>query len=163
RGMLKLLNWTIGRAGGPQIPQVRQFLEQERSFRKAAPARAGGHDLKNPHLPFQRDRQNIAGSDRLGRGLNPPRIEPHVALGDKPRRDPSRLGHTREPKPFVEPLPQRHAFAYVLSSINMSTGSKISSEQPPLGGAKGLARVGAPGRRKTVPRRQKPDIRSRYG
>src|SRR5580704_4225879 len=46
RGMLKFLNRTIGRARRGANPRVRQFLEQERSFGKAAPARAGSHYLK---------------------------------------------------------------------------------------------------------------------
>jgi hypothetical protein len=119
--MLKFLNRTIGRAGRGANPRVRQFLEQERSFGKAAPARAGRHDLKHPHLPLQRDRQDIAGSDALSRGFDPPRIETHMALGDKPRREAPGSRHTREPQPFVEPLPQRHAFPYVIpdASINI--------------------------------------------
>jgi len=108
------LNRTIGRARPAANPGIRQFLEQERSFGKAAPARAGSHDLKNPHVPLPRDRQDIAWSDRLGRDPNPPRIEPHMALGDKPRREATRPRHPREPKPFVEPLPQRRAFPLVI-------------------------------------------------
>jgi hypothetical protein len=102
-------------------PWVRQFLEQQRSLGKAAPARAGSHDLKNPHVPLQRDRQDIAWSDRFGWDFNATRIEPHVALGDKPRREATRPRHTREPQPFVEPLPQRHAVPCVIlvSSINI--------------------------------------------
>jgi hypothetical protein len=106
--MLKFLKRTIGRAGRGANPRVRQFLEQERSFGKAAPARAGSHDLKHPHLPLQRDRQDIARSDALSRGFDPPRIEAHVTLGDKPRREAPGSCHTRKPQPFVEPLPQRH-------------------------------------------------------
>jgi len=69
----QVLNRPIGRAGRGANPRVRQFLEQERSFGKAAPPRAGSHDLKNPHLPFQRNRQDIARSDALGWSFDPPR------------------------------------------------------------------------------------------
>jgi hypothetical protein len=68
------------------------------------------HDLKNSHLPLQRDRQDIAWPDALSRGFDRPRIEAHMALDDKPRREAPGSCHTRKPQPFVEPLPQRRAF-----------------------------------------------------
>jgi hypothetical protein len=97
RKMRKLSKWTFGRAGGWANPGVRQFLEQVGCFGKAAPAFAGSHHLKNPHPPLERDRQNIARPNALGRGFNPPGIEAHMPPGDEPRGKAPGSCHPRKP------------------------------------------------------------------
>jgi hypothetical protein len=125
-----LSNWPVGGAGRKAKPRVRQFLEQARCVVKAAPTRAGRNDPKNPYLPLQRDRQYIARSNPLRRGFDPPRIDPHTALGDKPGGKTPGSRHTREPQPFIEPLAQRHTFPHIIPiPQQISTGSTISSEE----------------------------------
>lgn len=104
--------WTFGRAGGRAKPGVRQFLEQIGRFGKAAPAYARSHHLENPHPPLERNRQNIARPDSLGRGFNPPGINAHMTSCDKPCGKAPGFRHPRKPQPFVEPLAERHALTY---------------------------------------------------
>jgi hypothetical protein len=108
--MVKVLSRPIGRARREANPGIRQFLEQAKSVGKAAPPRTRSHDLKNPHLPLQRDRQDIARSDVLSRSFDPPRVEAHMPSGDEPGGKSPGSRHPREPQPFVEPLAQRQAF-----------------------------------------------------
>ncbi|VFU10859.1 protein of unknown function [Methylocella tundrae] len=66
--------------------------------------------LQHTNLLFQRDGQNVSGSDWLGWRINTLRIDANMPGRDEASRKRPSLHHSGEPQPFIDSLRPGHAF-----------------------------------------------------
>jgi len=85
-------------------PFGRKVFEQQLRIAMWAASLGDREDAQDPDLSFERDRQDITGTDRFGRNTGSPRVDTHMTILDEAHRLLARFDKASEPQPLVEPL-----------------------------------------------------------